>query len=547
MIVFVFYIWIKIIGGARLFKMHTLEFLQAYSQSFYNVLAFVILPMILSRYKYQYFLLNQHFAPTRKQLSKVVLLKIKRNLLVLREVVDLFCNIFGWTILLSGIWSVAYTVKMLSRIELILIRQRRRRDYFTAWHYTPSHPSWFSSNFKNVLEPIYKNVQGLPSKNPRRGGAKAITRGNEGQKGEVHGCSQCKLTGRRSEVHEGPLETIRPSTTAPNRQADQELHYDRFQTERFCGSRSRQVLPVQVVPGLTGRAELFIHGFTVSAESDLVSIELSASTTVFCDAQWAEIPKTWSQRDNNLTSVGNLPLDNPRPPAFAGLGQNLPLCATYMWSPQQIRCRFALSTPLLQKMICAPLLNVPEFTATRYFYIDRTAIFNILNSITTFLVVLIQFKSLDSVVPQRTQIRGDGTADRTLMETERRHTLPIQLVIVMIVKREKWFQMIDSLKKAEYAMRPKRYISTMSRYNHQRLEMRLTSKPQFLKYLKKFKRNICLLKKAVHVFNGGSILLNVDHNSSTFCAARFFTFTRSTIFHILNSLMSLILVLIQVQ
>jgi hypothetical protein len=47
------------------------------------------------------------------------------------------------------------------------------------------------------------------------------------------------------------------------------------------------------------------------------------------------------------------------------------------------------------------------------------------------------------------------------METERRHTLPIQLVIVMIVKREKWFQMIDSLKKAEYAMRPKRYISTM--------------------------------------------------------------------------------------
>jgi hypothetical protein len=148
MIVFVFYIWIKIIGGARLFKMHTLEFLQAYSQSFYNVLALVILPMILSRYKYQYFLLNQHFAPTRKQLSKVVLLKIKRNLLVLREVVDLFCNIFGWTILLSGIWSVAYTVKMLSRIELILIRQRRRRDYFTAWHYTPSHPSWFSSNFK---------------------------------------------------------------------------------------------------------------------------------------------------------------------------------------------------------------------------------------------------------------------------------------------------------------------------------------------------------------------------------------------------------------
>ncbi|KAH0822733.1 hypothetical protein GEV33_000059 [Tenebrio molitor] len=48
---------------------------------------------------------------------------------------------------------------------------------------------------------------------------------------------------------------------------------------------------VQVVTGLTGRsriypsgkAELFIHGFIVSAESDLVSIELSASSTVSCD------------------------------------------------------------------------------------------------------------------------------------------------------------------------------------------------------------------------------------------------------------------------
>jgi hypothetical protein len=100
-IVFVFYAWIKIVGGAKLFKMHTLESLQAYSQSFYNVLACVVLQMILSRYKNQYFLLNQHFAPTRKQLSKVVLLKVKRNLLVLRETVDLFNDIFGWTILLS--------------------------------------------------------------------------------------------------------------------------------------------------------------------------------------------------------------------------------------------------------------------------------------------------------------------------------------------------------------------------------------------------------------------------------------------------------------
>jgi hypothetical protein len=43
----------------------------------------------------------------------------------------------------------------------------------------------------------------------------------------------------------------------PNRQADQGLHYGRFQTERFCGSGSRRVLPVHVVPGLTGRCRIY--------------------------------------------------------------------------------------------------------------------------------------------------------------------------------------------------------------------------------------------------------------------------------------------------
>jgi hypothetical protein len=38
--------------------------------------------------------------------------------------------------------------------------------------------------------------------------------------------------------------------------------------------------------------------------------------------------------------------------------------------------------------------NMPKFTAARYFYIDRPAIFSILNSITTFLLVIIQFKSM---------------------------------------------------------------------------------------------------------------------------------------------------------
>ncbi|XP_068901770.1 uncharacterized protein [Tenebrio molitor] len=38
--------------------------------------------------------------------------------------------------------------------------------------------------------------------------------------------------------------------------------------------------------------------------------------------------------------------------------------------------------------------SMPEFTAARYFSIDRSTIFSILNSITTFLLVMIQFKSL---------------------------------------------------------------------------------------------------------------------------------------------------------
>jgi gustatory receptor len=35
---------------------------------------------------------------------------------------------------------------------------------------------------------------------------------------------------------------------------------------------------------------------------------------------------------------------------------------------------------------------VPEFTAARYFYVDRSTILSLFNSITTFLLVMIQFK-----------------------------------------------------------------------------------------------------------------------------------------------------------
>ncbi|KAH0817963.1 hypothetical protein GEV33_004828 [Tenebrio molitor] len=138
------------------------------------------------------------------------------------------------------------------------------------------------------------NVYGLPPKNLHIEGGKAINRGNQRQKGKF---TAIRGVGRRDDVVEFTRAVGDDSSKyhRPNRQADQGLHYGRFQTERFCGSGSRRVLPVHVVPGLTGRCriypparpeqwvKLFIYGFTVSDGSDLVSIVLSASTTISCD------------------------------------------------------------------------------------------------------------------------------------------------------------------------------------------------------------------------------------------------------------------------
>ncbi|KAH0815855.1 hypothetical protein GEV33_006936 [Tenebrio molitor] len=98
--VYTFYVWIDVIG-VKFIKGYCVESLQVYSQFFNTVLACVILKMIQSRYKYQKFLLNRHLTLARKQLSNLILLKVKRNLLVLKETVDHFNDIFGWAILLN--------------------------------------------------------------------------------------------------------------------------------------------------------------------------------------------------------------------------------------------------------------------------------------------------------------------------------------------------------------------------------------------------------------------------------------------------------------
>ncbi|KAH0817218.1 hypothetical protein GEV33_005573 [Tenebrio molitor] len=102
------------------------------------------------------------------------------------------------------------------------------------------------------------NVLGLPPKNLRTEGVEAINRGNQRQN-EDFSRPFAGGVGRRDDVVEFTRAVGDDSSKyhRPHRQADHGLHYGRFQTERFCGSGSRRVLSVQVVPGLTGRCRIY--------------------------------------------------------------------------------------------------------------------------------------------------------------------------------------------------------------------------------------------------------------------------------------------------
>ncbi|KAH0821773.1 hypothetical protein GEV33_001018 [Tenebrio molitor] len=118
------------------------------------------------------------------------------------------------------------------------------------------------------------NVLGLPPKNLRTEGVEAINRGNQRRYGDFHDLlpvvlsvsgetqgdsDRVNLQGRRDDVVEFTRAVGDDSSKyhRPHRQADHGLHYGRLQTERFCGSGSRRVLSVQVVPGLTGRCRIY--------------------------------------------------------------------------------------------------------------------------------------------------------------------------------------------------------------------------------------------------------------------------------------------------
>ncbi|KAH0808189.1 hypothetical protein GEV33_014602 [Tenebrio molitor] len=124
-------VWTRALGF-RFVNTYVFELLPVYSQFFITVSICVILKMIQSRYKHQKILLIRHFTQARKQLSYLILFKIKRSLLVLKDAVDLFNDIFGWNILLSIFFGA---VRSLIYIETTVRREENVGDYDVSENY----------------------------------------------------------------------------------------------------------------------------------------------------------------------------------------------------------------------------------------------------------------------------------------------------------------------------------------------------------------------------------------------------------------------------
>ncbi|CAH1380228.1 unnamed protein product, partial [Tenebrio molitor] len=230
--VYTLFLWTKVLG-VTFIETFFFELLPVYSQFFITVSTCLILKMIQSRYKYQKVLLNLHFTHARKQFSHMILLNVKRNLLALKDAVDLFNDIFGWNTLLN--------------IFFIAVRSL----YF--------------------LDSVIKKENSLASRVPE---------------------SNWQVVGRSS----------------------------------------------------------FMLIFWVGI----------FAVILWCDAIREEYEELLSYCYEMQEYLDNSIFD------------------------EDDMCAFTKSVSQ----------NIPEFTAARYFYIDRSAIFSIMNSITTFLLVLIQFKSL---------------------------------------------------------------------------------------------------------------------------------------------------------
>jgi hypothetical protein len=124
-------VWTRALG-VRFVNTYVFELLPVYSQFFITVSICVILKMIQSRYGYQKVLLIRHFTQAPKQLSHLTLLKVKRSLLVLKDAVDLFNDIFGWNILLSIFFGA---VRSLIYIETTVRREENAGGHDVSENY----------------------------------------------------------------------------------------------------------------------------------------------------------------------------------------------------------------------------------------------------------------------------------------------------------------------------------------------------------------------------------------------------------------------------
>ncbi|RZB77522.1 hypothetical protein BDFB_013856, partial [Asbolus verrucosus] len=101
--------------GHQYVNQYSVENFQIYTQFFYTVFAYIILKMILARYKYQTSLLRKRVC-TKRQLK--YLKKIKRNIFFLKDSVDVFNDVFGWIFLFNVIFGVARSLIYLDLTQL---------------------------------------------------------------------------------------------------------------------------------------------------------------------------------------------------------------------------------------------------------------------------------------------------------------------------------------------------------------------------------------------------------------------------------------------
>jgi hypothetical protein len=90
--------------GVEFFKQYSVDSLQVYVQFITNYLTYAVLKMLELRYKSVRYMLGCLVRLAKKLEANSVntsLRRVKRNFLLLRETVDIFNDVFGWSILLN--------------------------------------------------------------------------------------------------------------------------------------------------------------------------------------------------------------------------------------------------------------------------------------------------------------------------------------------------------------------------------------------------------------------------------------------------------------